>query len=423
MNIMVIKSKVPYPLNQGTNIVSYNIIKALCKEHDVTLVTMVNNSGDEKNIKQMTKLCKNVYWVYAPNKRNTASKIFYKLLYTFLSIVTLKPIGAYYSCPPEMCRLVRKITSKERFDLVQVEYTEMAGIAMHINCDKKILLKHDIDYLTIKRAAENQKNFLKKQWLLIKSKLRKAYELRVNKEFSHLLVLSEKDKMEFEKNSKGLKLEAINTMYSFKPRLCESRIREKSIIFIAALGAYFNNDAILYFIEDIFPFILKKEPSIKLYVVGREPSKQLQNYNDNKNIIVTGMVEDVSEYMCKAGAFIVPMRIGTGIKVKIVEALSYSMPIVSTSIGAEGVGGLMDGENILIADTPEEFANKVLSVVNDEKLERKLSDNAYKLYSNEYYIENAYKRLISTYENINTGRSGKSMQKGVNRDDPYSVYN
>lgn len=157
-----------------------------------------------------------------------------------------------------------------------------------------------------------------------------------------------------------------------------------------------NVDSVVYFAEEIFPLITSKLPDICLYIVGSNPPREVLSLQSS-NIKVTGLVPELTPYFESSRVFVAPLRYGAGVKGKIVQSMAHGLPVVTTSIGAEGMG-LIDGENALIADTPQEFAAQVIRLYNDEELWYRLSANSIKHVEKNYSYEvakNTIRRIIS----------------------------
>jgi len=137
-----------------------------------------------------------------------------------------------------------------------------------------------------------------------------------------------------------------------------------------------NEDAILYFAESLLPLIAAELPEVELTVVGRKPTNRLRKLSEtNSRVTVTGRVDDIRPFVGGASAYVVPMRIGGGTRIKIYEAMAMAMPVISTSIGAEGLP-LRSGEEILIADSPTDFAQAVIKILRDRNFAKQIGENA-----------------------------------------------
>jgi glycosyltransferase involved in cell wall biosynthesis len=164
----------------------------------------------------------------------------------------------------------------------------------------------------------------------------------------------------------------VDTDY-FRPRGPEQQqLEPHNLVFTGSMDWLPNEDAIQYFTREILPIVKRAVPDATLTVVGRNPFPSLVELSQrDSSIIVTGRVEDVRPYMGKAAAYIVPIRIGGGTRLKIYEAMAMEKPVISTTIGAEGLP-VRDGAELLLADTPEAFAEQVVSVITNDELRREL---------------------------------------------------
>ncbi|MCM3904103.1 MAG: glycosyltransferase [Pyrinomonadaceae bacterium] len=156
----------------------------------------------------------------------------------------------------------------------------------------------------------------------------------------------------------------------------------EGLLFIGHLGHRPNSDAVNYFMREIYPLIKQRLPSMTFYIIGSNPSPEIEAY-DSAAVRVMGYVPDINPPLQSARVFVAPLRFGAGVNGKIGEALSYGLPVVTTSIGAEGVG-LTAGVNAMIADDPAEFANSVLRVYQDKDLWHRLSESGYKHIENHF---------------------------------------
>ena len=158
-----------------------------------------------------------------------------------------------------------------------------------------------------------------------------------------------------------------------EPQLVEPE--PKTMVFTGKMSHYPNIHGISYFLDEVFPRILSEEPSARLYVVGAYPSREMLRRASDR-VIVTGFVEDVRPYMARGEVYIIPLLIGGGIRGKALEAMAMKKPIVSTSIGCEGIN-LKHEDSALFADAPEDFAAAVLRLFKDKALCTKLGQKAY----------------------------------------------
>lgn len=202
--------------------------------------------------------------------------------------------------------------------------------------------------------------------------------------------ITENEKAILLKESPKLKIEIIPNIHDVI-KLKKPFKSRKDIMFIGGFFHQPNEDAVFYFIQDIFPIIKKKIQDIRFFVVGSDPSPAVLELN-SEDVIVTGYVEDVSPYFENCRVFVSPLRYGAGMKGKIGQSMAYGLPVVTTTIGAEGIG-LVDGENALISDDPKEFAEATIRLYTDEKLWCRISKKSVK-HIEKNYSKKAFSRRI-----------------------------
>ncbi|RQW88419.1 MAG: glycosyltransferase [Geobacter sp.] len=175
-----------------------------------------------------------------------------------------------------------------------------------------------------------------------------------------------------------------------------SEAERSTIVFTGTMNHPPNDEGIQYFCKNIFPIILAKEPEAKLVIVGNAPSKEVQALADGCRVKVTGFVPDTRPYFASAAVTIVPLLTGSGTRLKILEAMAMGKAIVSTTIGAEGIA-CTDGENILLADTPEEFSDKVLELMKNQNYSGSIGKKARELACEQYSWKNLSLNLEEIY--------------------------
>jgi O-antigen biosynthesis protein len=173
------------------------------------------------------------------------------------------------------------------------------------------------------------------------------------------------------------------------------------LIFLGGFSHTPNLDSILWFINDIFPILIKMLPNVKLFVIGNDPPESL-NKLASSNIVITGYVRDLATHFSKAKVFIAPLRYGAGVKGKIVTSMSYGVPVVTTSIGNEGIG-LEDSEEIMIADEPNLFAQKIYELYTNKDIWNKIAYRSLNRYKENFSVTTATNRIFSI---LNLTRSG-----------------
>jgi len=226
--------------------------------------------------------------------------------------------------------------------------------------------------------------------LAVEARRSKGLELDLARSSDQVWCASESDKRAISDAVAEKRLVVIPTIHPLRDRGKPPELRE-GLLFIGHLGHRPNSDAVNYFMREIYPLIKEVLPSVIFYIVGSGASPEIESYN-SATVRVIGYVPDINPLLNDVRVFVAPLRFGAGVNGKIGEALSYGLPVVTTSIGAEGVG-LTSGENAMIADDPREFAKNVIRVYRDMDLWRRLSDSGYKHIENHFTPEVVGQRI------------------------------
>ena len=173
---------------------------------------------------------------------------------------------------------------------------------------------------------------------------------------------------------------------------------QKTMVFVGLMSYLPNTHGILYFLDEIFPLILERAPDARILIVGAYPPKKLQRRASN-NAIVTGWVDDVRPYFARGQVFVIPLLIGGGIRGKALEAMAMRRPIVTTTLGCEGIN-LKHEESALFADTPKDFADAVVRLFNEPGLRNRLTDKAYQNVVEGYSWESNGLAFESVYQSL-----------------------
>lgn len=378
MNILFLSTRSPYPLISGHSLRTYHILKGAAANHEVTLLTFVQLKEELKkaNVDHLRSFCTAVHQFRIPTDTSRA-KLGTAL---FLNLFSPLPFVAQKYDAPEMRKKIREIIEQQKIDIIHVD---MLPLSTHINefpNIPKILVNHNVESLRLYRWFQNEKNILKKIYLGIQYRKLRRYEINSMKHYDSCVVVSEADKFILVKMGVRSNIFVVpngtDTEF-FKPQGLE--VDRHSVIWLGHMDVHTNRDAAIYFWREIFPLILKKLPRVRMTFAGTSPPGEIvEGAKTNGNVSVTGFVEDIRPHVEQAAVFVVPIRIGSGTRLKILDAMAMKKAIVSTSVGCEGLR-VTDDENILIADTPEDFADKVVKVIMDDGMRQKLGENARRL--------------------------------------------
>lgn len=291
-----------------------------------------------------------------------------------------------------------------QYDIVQVEFVQMAALRFGLQKQRRyrtVLDEHNIEFDIVKRTASAEVSAARKLYSAVDWRKLQREERAAWRWFDGVSVTSERDGAvlsELEPRTKVAVVPNGADVDHFRPSSAPPEA--DNLLFFGAMNYYPNNDGVHYFVKNVLPLIVAKRPSVKLWLVGPAPDdiKALAG----PNIEVTDFVDAVEPYIDRACAVVVPLRIGGGTRLKIVEAMAKAKPVISTRIGAEGID-VVSGESALLADEPEAFAAHVESVLADAELARRVGQAARKLAVERYSwpalasgLERFYEQLLAS---------------------------
>lgn len=367
MNILFISHKVPYPPNKGEKIRALNIIKYLSQCHKIFLYSLCDNKDDLRYVEQLKNYCHSVN-LYRVSP-------FLSFLRALAYLFTKYPLTLGYFFSYRMKKDIKEILKNEPIDAIFAFCSSSAQYDSEAKTNaKKIIDFIDVDSDKWRDYANTVKFPLSLIYALEARRLR-MWEKEINQLYDFSLVSTEKEKKRLEIiDSTGRdKIHVVKYGVDFDySQLEEKRHFSQSLIFTGQMDYLPNVDAVIFFYTKILPLIKKQIPAIIFYIAGREPLTKIKTLC--KEAIITGS-EDVRTYLRKASVFVAPMRICHGIQSKVLEAMAFGLPVVATSKVLNGIKATPERE-ILVGDTPEEFAQKVIELLLDEKKREFLSKNA-----------------------------------------------
>lgn len=369
MHILFLSQVLPYPLDAGPKIRSYYVLKHLCQRHRVTLLAFVRDSDRAEDIAHLQALCHAVHTV--PMRRSPLRDARFLLQ----SLLRGQPFIILRDEVRAMVAAVHRLLHAETFDAVHADQLWMAQYALLAEAasprPRLILDQHNAVHLIPHRMAAGETNPLRRAILAREARTLRRYEAAVCRRFDRVVWVTEEDRRAVAALPGAPPLPGpvipICTDPDAVPPV-ERRPRARRITFLGGLHWPPNAQGIRWFAAEVFPRIRARQPDAVLTVIGKNPPAGL----DAPGVEVTGYVPDPSPYLSETAAFIVPLHAGGGMRVKILDAWIWGLPIVSTPIGAEGIA-IRPGEDILIAGDAPAFAGAVLRLLEDESLARRLA--------------------------------------------------
>ena len=403
MKILLISHLIPYPPRGGCSLRNYNLIKECSRNHEIYMVSFYRKThvrGDislDDSIREMKKYCKDVKVFKIPSEHNRL--LWYLML--ILNLFSLAPYSAWMYHSSAMIKAVKNMIKQYKFDVMEIGEIGLLKYARYAPSIPKVLVHHNIESQLLFRRSRAAKNPLAKLYLAIQAYKLKRYERLAGDNIDYHTTVSQIDKETLLRiNSKAniaVIPNGVDTEY-FKPM--DIPIEKNNLVFVGGMSWLPNLDAMVYFKDEIWPLLKARVPDIKMTVIGAGPSRELINYSKRDPMFqVKGFVDDVRPFIAKAAVYVVPIRIGGGTRLKILDAMAMGKAIVSMSIGCEGIEAV-DGKDIIVADEPEVFAEKIIALLTDEQRRQSIEKSARQNVENKYawgkigpHLEDVYYKL------------------------------
>jgi glycosyltransferase involved in cell wall biosynthesis len=393
LKILWLKTGALHPLDTGGKLRTYNMLRQLNKRHEICFLSFLSPELPDAAVEKANEYSSRQCWVKWRETPKGSVKFFFELIKNLFSDLPYV-IEKYKSA--EMSAKISEMESEYDLTICDFLTPSVNWLNATKNPSKSLLFQHNVEALIWKRLADTAGNPLKKWYFTLQWKRLRNFEKLASSKFGGVVCVSDEDCRLMQRdygltNIFGSVPTGVDIDY-FRP---DNRSPEDGlIIFVGSMDWMPNIDAVKYFASEIYPLIKSRKPDARFAVVGRKPVESVRALSaKDKSIIVTGTVEDVRPWMDKARVMVVPLRAGGGTRIKIYEAMAQGTPVVSTSIGAEGLV-VKNNENILLADTPGDFAEATLKLLNDDGLAQKIARNARELVEKNF----SWQRVATIFE-------------------------
>ncbi|MDU3522497.1 MAG: glycosyltransferase [Clostridium saudiense] len=374
MQILYITSFIPKKNADQAGInVSFDIIKTIKEnvECKIDLIGLVNeNQYKIEDMKDVKEYVEEIEFL----RTTKIQKI--KNVVTNLS----KPPIAAVRYDKRLIEVIKKMCSKNKYDYVICDYTQNSAYGYVVksisSTTKTILIEHDVCFQGLERKMHLCNNLIKKYIIKSQYSKLKRYETKCIKDFDFVITLNHKD---------GKIISEYGEVHILNPYINIMNLDKKehegvNLMFWGAMNRIENEDAVMYFISEIWPYVNKE--NVKFYIVGANPTDEVKKLASD-NIVVTGFVENPKDIFENMDISVVPLRLGAGVKIKVLESLASGLPVITTDVGAEGIIA-QNGRDILIENDPKKFAEILNKLISDEDRRKIISDNGRSTIENNY---------------------------------------
>lgn len=408
-SVLFLTQVLPWPLDAGPKARAYYVLRALAADHDVTLLSFVRATDSAEAVEHLRGICAAVHTV--PMQRSRLRDV----MFLGQSLATGAPFviqrDRVSAMEETIARLIGEGVRRGRpFDAVHADQLWMANYALAARDEaarvgaprpRLILDQHNATYRIFARLAEEEGNPVKRALLAREARVLARYEVETCRRFDAVVWVTQEDVVEMER---------VATPGEAVPNagvipICIDAHAEPAIVaspplrritFVGGLHYPPNAQGMIWFAREVFPRILEEQPDALLTVIGKDPPAALRECAPVANLDIAGYVPDPTLRLAQTAAFIVPLHAGGGMRVKILDAWRWALPVVSTTVGAEGID-YRPGEHLLCADNAADFAAAVVSLLRNESLRATLASAGRAWVEGHYDWRTVYRRWLEIY--------------------------
>lgn len=391
LKVLVIDEEIPYPPDAGKRIRTWNLLKRLAGRHEVHLLCYgrSSNAGGEA-----LRAAGITLHLVEPPEELAGNALYLRL---FANLFSVYPFSVTKHYSRRFQNAFDELLRNADWDLVQCEWTPYARFLESGAKAPTVIATHNVESQIWKRRAEHSPSWIERLFFGLQAQKMVWFERRALRRAARVTAVTAEDAKsmrEWGVQNVALVPNGVDTDFYVSAKEVAN---ENEILSVASLDWFPNADALEYFAEEIFPLIREGLPKAVFRIVGRRPPAALkEKLSQIAGIDFVGEVEDVRPYLARAAVVVVPLRIGGGSRLKILEALAAGKAIVSTSIGAEGLE-LISGEHLYIADAPKDFALRVVELAKSSEAQQKVGASGKNLVTQRYGWDGIASRLETTW--------------------------
>ena len=378
MKVLFLSQIVPYPPHGGVLQRGYNLIRELGQRAQVHLLAFLHPDelrtpqAVEESRRELTQFCEKVE--YFPLWAKTSPV--HRAAALAAGIGSRKPFSTVAHRSAAFQRRTRELLERGQVDLVHVDTVALSEFVMPFAGVPSVLTHHNIESTLMARRAGVEQRYLAKQVLRRESEKLVRYEAAMAPRFDINIMMSSRDEAalcDFVPNVRTAVVpNGVDTRY-FTPA---PEKETPALVYAGGMNMFANRDAVMYFVTDIWPRITAVMPDVRFFAIGQDPPEELRALAArDSRLVVPGFVTDVRPFVWEAAVYVVPLRVGGGTRLKVLDAMAAGKAIVSTSIGCEGIE-VTPGEHLVVEDSPEAFARATVALLQDAGRRRELGSAA-----------------------------------------------
>jgi sugar transferase (PEP-CTERM/EpsH1 system associated) len=397
MRVLQFAPRLCWPLDTGAKLRNYHLARVLAGSASVSLLTFAESSQDQAELA-------NVYEKVVTIPRDQG----YSMGKLLRGAVGRTPLPLLNYTSEEMKQALAQTLIENDFNIIQIESIHLMNYLPVIRAARNRPLVicdwHNVESDLMRQYAEREPNVARRTYARRTARLMIEAEKRALKEFDAHLTVSDQDRGRLSSVNAGARIFVIENGVDAFHYTNQHSDKADRIVFVGSMDYHANIDGATNFARNVWPMIQQKHSNLRFTIVGRNPPSEVTELSSIAGIEVTGSVADVRTYYREALAAVVPLNVGGGSRLKILEAMAAGVPVVSTRLGAEGLD-VSDGENILLAESSAQLANGILRVIEAADLCARLVTGGHALVRARYDWSMLGVKLLDQYQTLLAGET------------------
>ena len=391
------------PPRFGAQVRMHGLMTELARRHDLTAVMLVDNEFDaEECRKTMQAYCRDVVLVPKPYVGEGLAKRLLQLQ----ALASTRSWERWLASVPAMQRALDRVLRAERFDLVNLEFSFLGECNLrqaprNERLPRLVVASHNIDYELARQYARDGRSLAHRLYAGVNWRKLRREELGTYRDADGVYLCSAEDERRLLDEIPGARTAVIPNAADvdyYNPRPTDPPPGGRTVLFFGLLSYAPNVDGVMHFVQKIWPRVVEAHPEVRFKIIGGRPPRSLQLLAGPR-VELTGFVPDLRPHLAAAAAVVVPLRLGGGTRLKVVEAMAMGKAIVSTALGSEGIEAIR-GRDLLIEDQPEAFADALNRLLDDPELAARIGQSARSLAVERYSWSDAARALEGFYRDI-----------------------
>lgn len=369
MKILWVKPGKILPLDTGGKLRTYNILRYLSRAHELTYLSYYSGERDVAYEREVPDHIPGTIFVHTPTKEMST---FAQYLHYVRRIAWRAPYTVLKFADPQVQKLLEDWLAARRFDVAVCDF-----LSSTLNFPRRLdtptaIFQHNVESILWERKAAVEGRWVERAVFKLESAKMSRFEPEQARRFHHVIAVSEADKQAMSRMVDPSHITVVPTGVDLSKYRYDPNVQPAGplVVFTGSMDWQPNVDGVEYFCTEIWPLVLKKVPAARFRIVGREPHPRVKALASD-SVQVTGSVPSVVDHLRDAAVIVVPLRIGGGTRIKIYEGMAMGKATVSTTVGAEGLD-VHHGRDILLEDAPPQFADAIVSLLQNEDHRRRL---------------------------------------------------